>query len=122
MSSKNTCLCELLGPPDVLHVNVIDPIGKALDEPDIVDSLISEMTRIVVEPECFTVANIGCVLFALLMFSRYSDLFDSLLSRAAVFLVLGAALFAVGNFYSRHKASGSISPSGESSRSKETAQ
>jgi hypothetical protein len=50
--------------------------------------------------------SIGCVLFAILIFSRYSDLFDSLLSRAAVFLVLGTALFAVGNFYSRHKPAG----------------
>lgn len=49
--------------------------------------------------------SIGCLLFALLMFSRYTDLFDSLLSRGAVFLVLGGALFAVGNFYSRHKIS-----------------
>ena len=66
--------------------------------------------------------SIGCLLFALLMFSRYSDLFDSLLSRAAVFLVLGAALFVVGNFYSRHKASGSAPLSGEGFQSKEAAQ
>jgi uncharacterized membrane protein len=49
----------------------------------------------------------GCLLFATLVFARYSDLFDSLLSRAAVFLVLGASLFVVGNFYSRQKKSGS---------------
>jgi len=45
----------------------------------------------------------GCVLFAALVFARYTDLFDSLLSRSLVFLILGAALFVVGNFYSRHK-------------------
>lgn len=45
----------------------------------------------------------GCLLFAALVFARYTDLFDSLLSRSLVFLVLGAGLFLVGNFYSRHK-------------------
>ena len=45
----------------------------------------------------------GCTLFAALVFARYTDLFDSLLSRSLVFLVLGAALFVVGNFYTRHK-------------------
>ncbi|HEY9035232.1 MAG TPA: DUF2157 domain-containing protein [Pseudomonadales bacterium] len=46
---------------------------------------------------------LGCLLFAALVFARYSDLFESLLSRSLVFLVLGASLFVVGNFYSRHK-------------------
>jgi len=45
----------------------------------------------------------GCLLFSVLVFSSYSDLFDSLLSRTLVFLVLGAGLFVIGNFYSRHK-------------------
>jgi uncharacterized membrane protein len=45
----------------------------------------------------------GCLLFSALVFARYTDLFDSLLSRSLVFLVLGAGLFLVGNFYSRHK-------------------
>lgn len=65
--------------------------------------------------------SIGCLLFAILIFSRYSDLFDSLLSRAAVFLVLGIALFAVGNFYSRHKPGGSISRPAEASDKTEAA-
>jgi len=47
---------------------------------------------------------IGCLLFSVLVFARYSDLFESLLSRSLVFLVLGASLFVVGNFYSRQKA------------------
>lgn len=47
--------------------------------------------------------GIGCLLFASLIFARYIDLFDSLLSRALVFLVLGVVLFVVGNFYSRQK-------------------
>jgi len=45
----------------------------------------------------------GCLLFALVAFGRYADLFTSLLVRAAVFVALGAALFFVGNFYSRSR-------------------
>lgn len=47
--------------------------------------------------------SVGCILFALLVFARYTDLFDSLLSRSLVFLILGSSLFFVGNFYSRYK-------------------
>ena len=46
---------------------------------------------------------LGCLLFSVIVFARYTDLFESLLSRSLVFLVLGASLFVVGNFYSRHK-------------------
>ncbi len=52
----------------------------------------------------------GCLLFATLVFARYTDLFDSLLSRSLVFLVLGAGLFLVGNFYSRHKPDNAKNP------------
>ena len=45
----------------------------------------------------------GSLLFAALAMARYSDLFDSLLARAAVFLLVGIALFVVGNIYQRHK-------------------
>lgn len=45
----------------------------------------------------------GCLLFAMVAFGRYVDLFTSLLVRAAVFVVLGAALFSVGNFYARSR-------------------
>lgn len=45
----------------------------------------------------------GCALFALVTVSRYADLFGSLLARAAVFVVLGAGLFVVGNFYARQR-------------------
>jgi hypothetical protein len=48
----------------------------------------------------------GCLLVASLAFARYTDLFESLLSRSLVFLILGAALFVVGNFYSRQKKAG----------------
>ena len=45
----------------------------------------------------------GSLLFALLAAARYTDLFDSLIARAVVFLLVGAALFAVSHFYQRNK-------------------
>ena len=45
--------------------------------------------------------TIACLLFSLIVITRYVDLFESLLLRATIFLVLGGGLFAVGNFYSR---------------------
>jgi uncharacterized membrane protein len=47
--------------------------------------------------------SIACVLFALLVITRYVDLFNSLLLRSLIFLLLGAGLFLVGNFYARTK-------------------
>lgn len=47
--------------------------------------------------------SLGCVLFSALTFARFVDLFDSLLVRSLSFLVLGAGLFLIGNFYSRRK-------------------
>lgn len=46
---------------------------------------------------------LGCLLIAAEVFARFMDLFDSLLLRSTVFLVLGAALFGVGMVYSRQK-------------------
>lgn len=45
----------------------------------------------------------GCVLFAVITFTRYTDLFVSLLARSMVFLIAGAALFSVGLYYSKTK-------------------
>jgi uncharacterized membrane protein len=45
----------------------------------------------------------GCLIFALVTVSRYTDLFSSLLVRAAVFVALGAGLFFVGSFYTRQR-------------------
>jgi len=45
----------------------------------------------------------GCVLFAVITFTRYTDLFVSLLSRSMAFLIAGAALFAVGIYYTKTK-------------------
>lgn len=47
--------------------------------------------------------SLACVLFAVLTITRYVDLFDSLLLRSVVFLLLGAGVFVVGNFYARSK-------------------
>jgi len=45
----------------------------------------------------------GSILFALLAVARYTDLFESLIARAVVFLLVGAALFTVSHFYQRNK-------------------
>jgi hypothetical protein len=45
----------------------------------------------------------GCMLFAVIAMARYTDLFFSLLTRALVFFIAGAALFSVGLYYSRTK-------------------
>lgn len=45
----------------------------------------------------------GCLVFAMVTVSRYTDLFSSLLARSAVFVALGAGLFLVGNFYARQR-------------------
>lgn len=47
------------------------------------------------------VTSLGCVLLAALVFARFNDLFESLLARAVVFLLLGAVLFLVGLRYSK---------------------
>lgn len=46
---------------------------------------------------------IGCILLCILAAARYMDLFESLISRAVVFFIIGGALFAVANFYARNK-------------------
>ena len=48
-------------------------------------------------------ATAGCLLLALISLARYTDLFVSLLARSSVFLIVGAAFFAVGLYYSRVK-------------------
>ncbi len=47
--------------------------------------------------------TIGCLLFAFISIARYTDLFVSLLARSSVFLIMGAALFSAGFYYSRNK-------------------
>ncbi len=45
----------------------------------------------------------GCLLVAFISLARYTDLFVSLLARSSVFLLMGAALFAVGLYFSSTK-------------------
>lgn len=45
----------------------------------------------------------GALLMAAWVFARYVDLFDSLLARGVMFVVMGAALFAVALLYHRQK-------------------
>ena len=47
----------------------------------------------------------GSLLMAAWVFARYADLFDSLLARGMMFVVMGAALFAVAMLYHRQKKS-----------------
>lgn len=47
------------------------------------------------------VTTLGCALLAALVFARFNDLFESLLARALVFLLLGGVLFLVGLRYSK---------------------
>jgi uncharacterized membrane protein len=47
--------------------------------------------------------SFGCALMALLLLVRFNDLFDSLLVRSLMFVLLGLGLFIIGYFYSRHK-------------------
>ncbi len=46
-------------------------------------------------------AVLGSVLFAALAIARYTDLFQSLLARAAVFLITGGMMIGVGVFFAR---------------------
>lgn len=45
----------------------------------------------------------GSLLLAAWVFARFADMFDSLLARGIMFMVMGAALFAVAIFYHRQK-------------------
>ncbi|MFH1124849.1 MAG: DUF2157 domain-containing protein [Pseudomonadota bacterium] len=48
-------------------------------------------------------AATGCLLLSLLAATRYADLFQSLIMRAVIFLVIGSGLFLVGAYYSKAK-------------------
>ena len=45
----------------------------------------------------------GCIFFAIIVISRYTDLFHSLIARAIVFFIIGAGIFMAANLYSRSK-------------------
>jgi hypothetical protein len=46
---------------------------------------------------------LGSVLLNAVVIARFLDLFDSLLLRSLVFLIVGAGLFYVGHLYSKQK-------------------
>jgi len=50
----------------------------------------------------------GSILFAILAMARYIDLFESLIARAVVFLVVGIILFTAGSIYQRNKKGKSV--------------
>jgi len=45
----------------------------------------------------------GSLIFSVLAMVRYTDLFDSLIIRASIFLIVGITLFSMGNIYQRNK-------------------
>lgn len=45
----------------------------------------------------------GCLMLSVIIFLRFTDMFDSLLMRALAFVLLGGGLFLIGHFYSRSK-------------------
>lgn len=47
--------------------------------------------------------TLGCLMFVAIVVPHFLELFDSLLIRSLVFLLVGIGVFAVGNFYSRNK-------------------
>lgn len=47
--------------------------------------------------------TIGCITLAVLVYVRFNDLFDSLLLRSLVFLLIGAMLFLIGHLYAKRK-------------------
>ena len=42
-------------------------------------------------------------MLAAMVFARFMDLFDSLLARSALFIIVGIGLFVVGQIFSRRK-------------------
>jgi uncharacterized membrane protein len=54
----------------------------------------------------------GSLLMAAWVFARFADLFDSLLARGLMFVIMGAALFAVAVLYHRRKKSPCPEPAG----------
>lgn len=47
--------------------------------------------------------TVGCITLAVLVYVRFNDLFDSLLLRSLVFLLIGAMLFLIGHLYAKRK-------------------
>ncbi len=55
--AKDANIAISVSPPDVLHMNVIHAIGEVTDEFYVVDALIAEVARVVVEAEAFVIIH-----------------------------------------------------------------
>ena len=51
MPAEHACIPIAMTPPNVFHVDVIDAVGKGSNEFDVVDSLVAQVGRIIVETE-----------------------------------------------------------------------
>lgn len=52
--------------------------------------------------------SLGCIMLVAILGARFTDLFDSLLLRSLMFVVLGASLFAVSQLYARYSKAGRL--------------
>lgn len=59
VAAKHPGIGGMFGPTDVFHVDVVDALREAVDEPDIVNPLVAEVAGVVVETEGRVVANRG---------------------------------------------------------------
>ena len=59
MSAEHTNRSITMTPPGILHVSVVDTIGKSSDELNVIDPLISQMRRIIVETKAFVSLDRG---------------------------------------------------------------
>lgn len=59
MTTENANGAVAVPPPDVLHVNMIDAVGKLANKADIVDALVAEVRGIVIEAEARVMVDGG---------------------------------------------------------------
>lgn len=57
VSAENAAFFEDGRPMHVFHVDVVDAVGEVVDETDVIDALVAEVRGVVVEAECFAVAE-----------------------------------------------------------------
>ena len=53
MPAKHADIAVAVAPPNVFHVDVINPVGKGANEFDVIDTLIPQMAWVVIETEPF---------------------------------------------------------------------
>jgi len=57
MSAKYANIAISVAPPHVFHVHVVDAVGEVADELHVIDALVTEVRRVVVEAEAFVAAD-----------------------------------------------------------------